>query len=96
MAVPKEIYLIAALPLTAVGKTFNPLLKQDTMKRAFQDAFADFNMTLKISVEPDKTYGTVTTIEVDSDPSEEIMGDVRQALNQYAFHIIIKNKNEGF
>lgn len=86
-AVPKEIYLIDALPLTAIGKIFKPELKRDVIKRTIQDALVDFNLTLNIYVEADETYGTVATI---ANVPKDMIGDIRNILGQYAFHTIIK------
>lgn len=93
-AVPKEIFLIEALPLTAVGKIFKPALKRDAIKRAVGDVLAVFNLEHNISVEPDKTYGTVATIEIDSAVPEQKINDIRHLLNQYTFHTKI-NKNQS-
>lgn len=88
-AVPKEIYLIDDLPLTAVGKIFKPALKQDAIRRATLAALADFGPGLNISVEADKTYGTVTRV---SNVPEERIRDIRNIMGQYAFHTIINDK----
>lgn len=91
-AVPKEIYLIPELPLTAVGKIFKPSLKQDAMKRATLDALANFDLPLNISVDPDKTYGTVLTIEIESSVSPSVIEEIRDIMAHYTFQTKIKNK----
>ena len=85
-AAPKEIYLISALPLTAVGKIFKPELKRNVIKRTILDLLADFNLTLNISVEADKTYGTIATIE---NVPEDKIDSIRDIMDHYAFHTII-------
>ncbi len=87
-AVPKEIYLIDALPLTAVGKIFKPDLKRDAIKREIINSLAEFNLKPNISVEADKTYGTVAKV---SNVPEEKIADIKDILGQYAFHTIINN-----
>ncbi len=93
-AVPKEIYLIEQLPLTAVGKIYKPALKEDAMKRATMDALKDFDPDsskgLKISVEADRTYGTVAVIEIDSSVPDGDIDRIRQIMAQFGFHTIIK------
>ncbi len=93
-AVPKEIYLIDRLPLTAVGKIYKPALKEDAMKRATMDALKDFdpdsNKGLKISVAADRTYGTVAVIEIDSSVPDGDIDRIRQIMAQFGFHTIIK------
>ncbi|MCF6215397.1 MAG: acyl-CoA synthetase [Emcibacter sp.] len=92
-AVPKEIYLVDALPLTAVGKIFKPALKQDIIKRVIQDALGDLGLLFTISVEPDKSYGTVAFIEVDSSAGEEKIDSMKHILDQYIFHTKISKKD---
>ncbi len=97
-AVPKEIYLISQLPLTAVGKIYKPALKEDAMKRATMDALRDFGPDfhhgLKISVEADRTYGTVAIIEIFSPVPDGDIDRVRQIMAQYGFHTIIKQQKK--
>ncbi len=92
-AVPKEIYLLDALPLTAVGKIFKPALKQDIIKRVIQDALGDSGVLFTISVEPDKSYGTVALIDVDSAAGEEKIDRMKHILDQYIFHAKISKKD---
>ncbi len=92
-AVPKEIYLLDALPLTAVGKIFKPALKQDIIKRVIQEALGDSGVLFTISVEPDKSYGTVALIDVDSAAGEEKIDRMKHILNQYIFHAKISKKD---
>jgi len=88
-AIPKEVFLLEALPLTAVGKIFKPDLKRDAIKRTIGTELAVFKLTANISVEPDPTYGTVATIEIDSAVPDQRINDLKHLLNQYVFHTII-------
>jgi len=85
-AAPKEIYLVEALPLTAVGKIFKPALKENAVKRAIKEVLMPFRQEVKISVDPDRTYGTVATIEIGSSVSDQTLEEMKQALDGYAFH----------
>jgi len=42
-AVPKKIYIKAALPLTAVGKIFKPVLRYEEIKHVFQEELSSIN-----------------------------------------------------
>ena len=80
------------ISLTAVGKIFNSSLKQDTMKRTTRNARVGFRLKLNISVDPDKTYGTVLTIEIEPSMPQGVVEDIQSIMAHYAFHIkIIKN-----
>ncbi|NOZ42318.1 MAG: hypothetical protein GXP02_04010 [Alphaproteobacteria bacterium] len=90
-AVPKEIYLVAALPLTAVGKIFKPDLKRDAIRRVVHDVVAAFGLTPVISVDPDRTYGTVVTIIFESNATQKTIEKIKRIMAQYTFHVTIKN-----
>ncbi|WP_417623980.1 acyl-CoA synthetase [Paremcibacter congregatus] len=91
-AVPKDIYQVDALPLTAVGKIFKPDLKRDAIRRVIATELAEFAAEINISVAADKTYGTVATIHYDSALSAEQIRKIRQTMGHFAFQTILKEK----
>lgn len=91
---PKNIYIIEALPLTAVGKIFKPALKRDAIKRVIEQDLFKLNMKLNITVEADKTYGTVAIIETEFKLSKKISNQIQNILGQYAFQTRIQTKNQ--
>ncbi|HEX9033649.1 MAG TPA: acyl-CoA synthetase [Streptosporangiaceae bacterium] len=72
---PRRIYLIPAIPLTAVGKQFKPALAADAARRAVAEALdqADLPGVGEVTVTPE-SGGLVVTV-LGADP-----GEVRKAL----------------
>jgi len=89
-AVPKNIYILDHLPLTAVGKVFKPELKRDAMRREILRATENIKDIVAVRVENHATHGTLATVEVASHLSDAIKGDIRDILGQYAFQFELK------
>nr|MBP8008352.1 acyl-CoA synthetase [Thiopseudomonas sp.] len=62
-AIPKDIWLIEQIPVTAVGKTFKPELRLDAMRRTLLERLGDLAETLQVKVRPDSQYGTHADIQ---------------------------------
>lgn len=62
-AIPKDIWLIEQIPVTAVGKTFKPTLRLDAMHRTLLERLADLAETLIIEVRADAQYGMHADIQ---------------------------------
>lgn len=56
-AIPKAIYLIDTLPLTAVGKVFKPALKREATLTAVHELLQQSNITATITSQDDDKYG---------------------------------------
>jgi fatty-acyl-CoA synthase len=88
-AVPKEIVVLDALPVTAVGKIFKPKLRWDAIRRAFEKelaALSDVVESATVEVGEDKTHGTAATITVKpkaGQAREAIEKRVHAALTNY-------------
>ncbi|MGS2723888.1 acyl-CoA synthetase [Porticoccus sp. GXU_MW_L64] len=84
-AVPKEVFILDALPVTAVGKIFKPDLRMDAIERVIraelsdQEGFSDDCFTL--SVATSKTHGQVVVIELD----DSLRPAAHECLSPYAF-----------
>jgi fatty-acyl-CoA synthase len=79
-AVPVHLYTIDAVPLTAVGKVFNPALRWEAARRAVTRKLADLRLpaeALAVAVGPHSEHGTLITVEVAGVPESE-----REALRQ--------------
>ncbi|MEY2953206.1 MAG: hypothetical protein RLZZ401_1293 [Pseudomonadota bacterium] len=70
-AVPVEVLLVDAIPLTGVGKVFKPQLRWDAAQRVFVRTLAPLAETLgaqgaalSVSVAADGTHGTLATVRV--------------------------------
>jgi fatty-acyl-CoA synthase len=66
-AIPKEVVILDALPLTPVGKIFKPALRWDAAKRVYETelkALGGLAASMDISVGEDKVHGSVATIRI--------------------------------
>lgn len=61
-AIPKDAWIIEAIPLTAVGKTFKPALRLDAITRVYQAALAELDQRLRVEVLSDDKRGQVAHI----------------------------------
>jgi fatty-acyl-CoA synthase len=61
-AIPKNAWIIDAIPLTAVGKTFKPALRFDAIARVYQAALAELDQRLSVDVRSDDKRGQVAHI----------------------------------
>ena len=78
-AVPKEVILIDAMPVTAVGKIFKPTLRNDITTRLVNDilgkALAGDNFS--VEVEASKKYGQIVKVSspaLNDDRLKELLG----------------------
>lgn len=82
-AIPKEIIIIEAMPLTAVGKIFKPDLRNAITETVVREEIAQLEASIKdISVTVDKKYGQSVTVTLTQAGKTEA---VAQALGQYSF-----------
>jgi len=66
-ALPKRIFIIDEMPLTAVNKIFKPALRLDAIERTLDQVFSEQfegRANTKVSANTDSTYGTVVTIKI--------------------------------
>lgn len=63
-AVPKDVWIIDALPVTAVGKTFKPTLRHDAIRRVFEQVLAPLAPGLSVEVRADDRHGQLAHIRV--------------------------------
>ncbi len=82
-ALPKEIILIDAMPLTAVGKIFKPDLRNAITEIVVREELEKLELSAKeISVRVDKKFGQSVTVTLDDSKKTQAL---TQALGQYAF-----------
>lgn len=65
-AIPKDVWIIEAIPLTAVGKTFKPSLRFDAIRRAYEQALSELSGNLRVEVLSDERLGQVAHIHLAS------------------------------
>jgi fatty-acyl-CoA synthase len=63
-AVPKDVWIIDAIPLTAVGKTFKPTLRFDAIRRVYQAAVAELDGAIRVEVLSDERLGQLAHIHL--------------------------------
>lgn len=56
-AVPKDVWLLDAIPVTAVGKTFKPALRLDAIRRVFEDETRHLSPPPRVEVVADDRHG---------------------------------------
>lgn len=73
-AVPKAVYIVDQIPLTAVGKLFKPALRWDAIQRTYIEelkALGDVVQSVDVTVQEDKVHGTVASIRVKAAPGAD-------------------------
>lgn len=94
-AVPKQVYILDAIPQTAVGKIFKPTLTHEQVVDVFKtdldgiDGIASSNVV----AEGDKRLGTVAHVTVqtaDGADKNQVEQAVTQALGRYPIHHDVK------
>lgn len=86
-AIPKQVWIVDRLPLTAVGKIFKPELRREAIRRALHAAIDDLaptGSTLRIEVEAHARFGDLARIHLDGAvPQRQFAAAVGQRLAQY-------------
>lgn len=91
-AVPKDVYIVDEIPLTAVGKIFKPALKWDAIRRAYEGelaALGDLARSVTVQVAEDKVHGTSATIRIqaaDAVDPDALKTSVAELLARYTVH----------
>ncbi|RMH84537.1 acyl-CoA synthetase [Pseudomonas sp. AOB-7] len=82
-AVPKDVWIVEAIPLTAVGKTFKPALRFDAIARVYQAALAELEPAIRVEVLGDDQAGQLAHIHLPRrDPA--LAAAVRERLAGFA------------
>lgn len=85
-AIPKDAWIIEAIPLTAVGKTFKPALRFDAIARVFQAALAQLYSEVRVEVLSDDTRGQVAHIYLPKG-QQALASAIEQRLSGFAVAI---------
>ncbi|WP_205342434.1 acyl-CoA synthetase [Denitrificimonas caeni] len=81
-AIPKDIWLLEHIPVTAVGKIFKPQLRLDAMRRVLLERLADLAEEVQIEVSADATYGMFAEIKLQH-PSLNWQANAKQRLDLF-------------
>ena len=89
-AIPVQVHVIAAIPLTGVGKVFKPQLRWDATRDVFAAQLAPLavnGVTVQVQVGADGTHGTLATVSLsgyaDLALRAAVEGQVRSALDPF-------------
>jgi fatty-acyl-CoA synthase len=90
-AVPTEVFVVDALPLTAVGKVFKPQLRYDVATKLFQSIVQECcgpDVQADVSVGPHPTHGTAGAVQL-TGVAEGRRNDLERRMRERlgAFHI---------
>ncbi len=93
-AVPKHIYIIPEIPLTAVGKIFKPTLTFEQVNEVFEQTVKGLDGVASVScmAEGDKRLGTVAHVQVTCDAGADkaaVEKAVNEALGAFTLHKIV-------
>ncbi|MBS0580782.1 MAG: AMP-binding protein [Proteobacteria bacterium] len=87
-AVPRHVWIIDTMPLTAVGKVFKPALRQDATERCVRRVLSEFGPCegLRVNV---REHGGGLCVELSSAGAhqENLVARLRCALERYAFRV---------
>ena len=91
-AVPKAIHVVAAIPLTPVGKIFKPALRWQVIARVYADELAslgDLISDIDVAALEDKVHGTMVRITVTpAAGADEVR--IRSAIDERMAHYTIR------
>ena len=76
-AAPTEVYVIAKMPLTDVGKIFKPPLRRDAAQRAFSAALAASGLKAEVEITEDAAIGMRARIRLDAATGRDAATEAR-------------------
>lgn len=83
-AVPKEVIIVARMPMTVIGKIYKPELRADQVSRVFREALADIEAVADVNVMPDKKHGALAVISLkDEAARDKFAAEIQQILGKY-------------
>ncbi len=85
-AVPKQVFIVETMPVTAVGKIFKPALRWDVARRTFEEALEAVKSAvqkLEVEVGPHPVHGTMAKISVSGGEKEAVEKQIHDALKDF-------------
>lgn len=89
-AVPKDVWIIDAIPLTAVGKTFKPTLRFDAIRRVFEADLRSIDEQVRVEVSAHDSYGQLARLYL-SNPDAAGHAAIDERLSGYAVRYEVVN-----
>ena len=99
-ALPKEVRILDAIPLTAVGKIYKPALYHEQVEEVLREDVKNVPgvISLFIKADVDKRLGTVAQVEVTTRSgveASEMAAAVKTVLGQYTVHCRVSVNGEA-
>lgn len=82
-ALPKNIWQVGQIPLTAVGKTFKPVLRLDAIRRVFEEEVGQVTRGGQVEVRSDERHGQQVDIRIPN-LSDSQHAQLKQRLDGFA------------
>ena len=83
-AAPSEVYILDAMPLTAIGKVNKRVLRVDAAKRHFEGALSHSGADLNIEVEERAATGITLVVTITGGDGDKIKAGLEDILRPYA------------
>lgn len=87
---PKDIRIVDAIPMTAVGKIFKPFLREDTVRRTVQTILAERHLAGDVVVAAGGPRGMRVDVTL-ADSDDKGASELREVLDSYLFQATVEN-----
>jgi fatty-acyl-CoA synthase len=87
---PKEIRIVDAIPMTAVGKIFKPSLREDAVRRTVQTVLAERHLAGDVDVTVGGPRGMSVAITLANSDANDA-SQLQEVLDGYLFQATIKH-----
>ena len=87
---PKDIRIVDAIPMTAVGKIFKPFLREDTVRRTVQMILAERHLAGEVDVTAGGPRGMSVTVTL-ADGDDNDTSQLQEVLDGYLFQATVAN-----
>jgi fatty-acyl-CoA synthase len=94
-AVPREVRILKAMPLTAVGKIFKPALRVDAIQRCVAQVQASVPGASDLSFQVRETGGAIDVVLNGAGKVPEQVERLRAELEHYTFHVRVDSSAAG-
>ena len=87
---PNDIRIVEAIPMTAVGKIFKPVLREEATQRAVQKVLAERELTGDVEARAGGPRGMNVTVTL-VNANDQDRSELQDALEGYLFHATVAN-----
>ncbi|MBT6613165.1 MAG: hypothetical protein HOB38_13785 [Deltaproteobacteria bacterium] len=88
-AIPKKVYIVDEIPLTAIGKIFKPTLRYEAIRDVYESAITNLGDSITsadVTARADDRHGTLVEITVkpsENSSKKEVEEQIKVALARY-------------